>query len=395
MFSLQTKFRLGKSLVLKRNPAYVQFYITARCNLTCEQCNIIYANSDLPEIDLNGIKKIAFNLSKLGVSIVLLTGGEPFLRKDLPEIIAAFKSNGIHVRIQTNGLASESAIKRCVEHGANDISISLDSLQPSRQDKINGGFESSWDSAIKAISLFGKHLPKKSFASLGCVLSKSNISDVLDVIRFGTQIGWHTSLVPVHVTNLAQPRGFRTTDQALRFDSSSVGSAVEVLRNARKMRDEGYLLYDSDQYLDDIGRFISGERVMWRDKHSGVCDSPNLYFAILPNGEFAPCCDYRIEDAVNCSSDDFPQVYRSMNFQKQVIGIVRDCEGCMYGSYPEVTISMRFWEVALRRAILFGLSRNQSKGTLSKDSPEELTLLARRIANSSFGNVIVSDAKKY
>jgi cyclic pyranopterin phosphate synthase len=74
------------------------------------------------------------------VAIVLLTGGEPFARKDLSEIIYAFESRGIHVRMQTNGFASEEQIAKAVEAGGRDISISLDSLNPERQDNINGDF---------------------------------------------------------------------------------------------------------------------------------------------------------------------------------------------------------------------------------------------------------------
>ncbi len=48
------------------------------------------------------------------------------------------------------------------------------------------------------------------------------------------------------------------------------------------------LLFDSDQYLDDIKRFVRAESITWRSHNNNVCDTPNLYFALLPNGEFAP-----------------------------------------------------------------------------------------------------------
>ena len=132
MFSSLSKLTLAKAALFQNAPVYVQFYVTARCNLTCEQCNIIYANSDVRECTIDEIKRIADNFARMGVAIVLLTGGEPFARKDLPEIIHAFESRGVHVRMQTNGFASEEQIARAVEAGGKDISISLDSLQPAR-----------------------------------------------------------------------------------------------------------------------------------------------------------------------------------------------------------------------------------------------------------------------
>ena len=354
MFSKLSKTTLAKAAVLHDAPVYVQFYVTARCNLTCNQCNIIYANSDVRECSISEIHRIAENFAEMGVAIVLLTGGEPFARKDLPQIIGAFESRGIHVRMQTNGFATESQIEAAIVAGGRDISISLDSLRSDVQDHINGGFAQSWDRALKAIALFTQLLPKEgSFASLGCVLQPDNVGDIEDVVRFGTAIRWYTSLVPVHVTDHVHPRGFRTFDQGLRFLPHEFAVVDAVIEQLRAMQKEGFLLYDSDQYLDDIKRFVRGEATTWRDKNRGVCDSPNLYFAVLPNGEFAPCCDYRMDDRVSTFAPDFPAVYRESRFRASVKEVVARCDGCMYGSYPEMTIAMRFLAAKLQRIKTF------------------------------------------
>ncbi|MDH5630894.1 MAG: radical SAM protein [Gammaproteobacteria bacterium] len=354
MFSSLSRKSLAQALLLKNVPIYVQFYITARCNLTCQQCNIIYSNSDLRECTLPEIEMIAENLAQLGVAIVLLTGGEPFLRHDLPEIIRAFESRGIHVRMQTNGLASEKQIDSVIKAGGKDISISLDSLTPDSQDHINGGFKGTWEQAILTMGMFMERLPlKDSFASLGCVLQKDNIDDIESVIEFGSEIGWFTSLVPTHVTQLSQPRGFRSFDEDQRFTEDYFHRVENLIERVRAMRKEGYLLYDSDQYLDDILNFVRGEPVGWRERNGGVCDTPNLYFAILPNGQFAPCCDHRTKSVFYTYAKDFPKTYRSKLLRQETYAVAKACEGCMYGSYPEMTISMRFLKATLQRAHTF------------------------------------------
>ena len=369
IFSTSSKKTLASSVLLQDTPVYVQFYITARCNLTCQQCNIRYANADVRECTLEEIKRIAENFAIMGVAMVLLTGGEPFVRADLPEIIREFESRGVHVRMQTNGLASKEAIHKVVEYGGNDISISLDSLRPPTQDKINGGFAKSWHRALETMSYFSQYLPKKnSFASLGCVLQRDNLNDIEDVIKFGTKISWYTSLVPIHVSNTFHPLGFRTYDQSLRFKPSEFSKVDKVVERVRTMRDEGYLLYDSDQYLDDIKKFVRNEPTTWRSKNNGVCDSPNLYFAVLPNGDFAPCCDWRIAKAVHTYAKDFPSVYHDSIFRKDVYAITSACSGCMYGSYPEMTISMRFWKAKLQRMKTFVTNPPPKNWPLTYDS---------------------------
>ena len=379
MFSNLSKMTLAKAVLFQDAPVYVQFYITARCNLTCEQCNIIYTNSDVRECTLDEIKKIADNFAKMGVAIVLLTGGEPFARKDLPEIINAFESRGVHVRMQTNGYASEEQIVNVIEAGGRDISISLDSLKPSLQDKINGEFNESWHKALKAIALFTKHLPKKnSFASLGCVMQPQNLGDIEDVIRFGSEISWFTSLVPAHVSDYSHPRGFQTFDQELRFRPNEFSVVDDVVEKVRQMRKEGFLLYDSDQYLNDIKRFVRGQAIEWRNHNDNVCDSPNLYFALLPNGEFSPCCDHRLDNSYPAYDSQFPSLYRKKSWRNEVEEVTRSCDGCMYGSYPEMTISMRYMAAKIQRIGTFFTSPPEKNWPISYES---LLETAQRIRN--------------
>ena len=372
---------LARAALLQDAPVYVQFYVTARCNLTCEQCNIIYANSDVRECTIDEVQRIADNFAKMGVAIVLLTGGEPFARKDLPQIIHAFESRGVHVRMQTNGYATEEQIARAVEAGGKDISISLDSLRPDTQDKINGDFSKSWHQALQAMATFTKYLPKEgSFASLGCVLQPQNMGDIEDVVRFGTEISWFSSLVPVHVSDYAHPRGFRTFDQSLRFRASELPVVDQVIERVRQMRKEGFLLFDSDQYLDDIKRFVRNEPITWRKHNDNVCDTPNLYFALLPNGEFAPCCDHRLGNSYPAYDSGFPKTYKDKVWREEVAQVTRACDGCMYGSYPEMTISMRFMAAKLQRVGTFLTSPPQKNWPLSYDS---LLTIAERIRNEN------------
>ena len=354
MFSKLSRGSLAKAVLFKDQPIYVQFYITARCNLTCKQCNIIYANSDVKECSLDEIKKIADNFAAMNVAMVLLTGGEPFVRQDLPEIIHAFESRGVHVRMQTNGHATDEQIHAVVEAGGRDISISLDSLWPGTQEDINGGVAKSWHDALRAMSRFSHRLPKEgSFASLGCVLQRDNLPNIIDVIKFGTEISWFTSLVPIHITTYDKPMNFRTYDQSLVLAPSEYPYVDALLNEVSEYRKKGFLIYDSDQYLEDISRFVRQVPTTWRSKNNGVCDSPNLYFAVLPNGHFAPCCDHRLKESIPTFTPDFPKVYREKSFRKSVYDITSNCSGCMYGSYPEMSISMRFLKATLERMKLF------------------------------------------
>ena len=362
IFNLSQKVKIAKNVITKSAPLYVQFYITARCNLACEQCNIIYADAKHQEMNIKQINQVAENLKKIGVSIVLLIGGEPFVRKDISEIVKAFTSRNIHVRMQTNGVATREQLEECVKVGGKDISISLDTLQPKTQDTINGGFNESWERAINTISLVSQIFPEGSTAFFNSVIMPRNFNHIENVIKFATEIGWGVSLVPVHVSDPMHPLPYRTLDYdgTMDFKNQDENIVNNFISKLKKMKKK-YNLYDSDQYLDDVARFILKKPIKWRQKNNDVCDSPNLYFAIAPSGILKVCCDYEVGKKYYIYDKDFPKKYKENEVKNDVYKVTKNCNGCMYGSYPEVTITARYMSAFLERIKYFSFETPKLK----------------------------------
>lgn len=367
---------LLSNTITKSAPLYVQYYVTARCNLRCEQCNVIYANADRRELNTEESFKVIDNLAELGTSVVLLTGGEPFIRADLPKLAGRLIEKDVHPRIQTNGLATLERLRECADYGVRDISISLDSLVPSMQDKLNGGFESSWQTAIETVSNVGKTLGANTFAAFGCVFSPTNYKEVPSVIRFATEIGWWVSLVPAHVTEIHNPRSFSTFNKNMIFPKEIHTAALDVLDQVIKMKHAGYNVYDSDQFLLDMKNFVTGSPTTWRNRNGGVCDAGDLYMAVLPDGTLAPCCDWRLEQNIDVTNSDFVPAFRGREFSNEIKSIASRCNGCLYGSYPEITISARFMAAALERV---GLFIKEKRNQIKVLNPEEIQDVATKI----------------
>ena len=378
LFNLTQQYNFAKSFIFKKSPLYVQFYITARCNLACEQCNIIYSDAKHQEMNIDQINKVAENLKKIGVNIVLLIGGEPFIRKDIDKIVKAFTSRNIHVRMQTNGIATEKQLKSCVNYGGKDISISLDTLEPSLQDEINGGFKKSWTRAINTISNVSNIFPENSTAFFNSVIMPKNLNQIIKVIKFATKIGWGVSLVPVHVSTPDHTMGYRTLDydNNVTFDKSNESEIKELIIKLKKIKKD-YNLYDSNEYLDDVEKFLLNKPVDWRKKNNDICDSPNLYFAISPSGTLKTCCDYEATKNIFVYGDDFPDLYHSGKIQEIVYPITKSCNGCMYGSYPEITITARYVKAFFERIKYF----NYKPPKIKKLSNEQLQLIALETLN--------------
>jgi MoaA/NifB/PqqE/SkfB family radical SAM enzyme len=368
MFTLTTRLSMLRACLTKNSPFYVQYYINARCNLMCKQCNIVESNSDAREAPLEDVEKIARSLRKIGAGVVLLTGGEPFLRTDLPEMVRIFKKERLDVRLQTAGMrvATEEALRACVEAGARDVNVSLDSLHESKQDYINS-VPGSFREALETIARISRVFPAKgSVLGLGCVLSRWNFREIPTVLRVATRIGWYLSLVPVHVTPLDKPRGFRSYDRSLLLRQEDHRELDRVLDKLSAMKKEGYLLFDSDRFLASAREYLKTGRPTWRNK--GVCDSPSLYFAVRPNGDIAVCCDFKVPGVpLSLTDPDFPRAYRSGAFRGRVRKVAKACEGCHYGSYPEMTIFARDPWAVVERTLLELRTRRAARPALSGD----------------------------
>ena len=138
-----------------------------------------------------------------------------------------------------------------------------------------------------------------------------------------------------------------------------------MLDRLKRKKREGLSLFDSDDYLESIYHFITTGHPSWRYKN--VCDSPNLYFAVLPDASFAPCCDHRFSEKIYVYDDDFPKIYKSKEFRRKVRAITKKCPGCNFGSYPEMTLSARSAGTIWERVRLQLKTRKSSIKPLEED----------------------------
>ena len=346
MFTKRTKKALIKGILTKRSPIYVQYAVTKNCNLRCNMCASSLSRKEEDELTLPEIEKLADVLDKLNIGIILLTGGEPFIRNDISEIIRIFARKGFTVRLQTNGiLATEEKIKEAYRAGMEEVTISLDTLDADKQDAITGQ-KGSWHKIIQSIARFSQILPQKgTLLGINTVVSKKNIGEIRDIIRFVTEIGFYSSLIPVHL-NTSDKDDFIIRKKAPEF-KFSLDSFDEIERSYKEiidMKRKGYNIYNSYKFLRNTPAFLKGERVKWH------CDSPYLYFAISPSGNFLPCVD--IKTSISMLEEGFVGLYNSKEFRSSMEEKVKNCAGCFYACWPEMTFLCRDIPVLAERLIL-------------------------------------------
>lgn len=112
---LKHTYRFARNFLNRGMPAFIILYVTSRCNSRCRYCfywKEIESPAKKDEITLDEIKKISSKLPRFHQ--LSLTGGEPTLRDDLPEICEVFSKNNkvSYITIPTNGLATDLVVRR-------------------------------------------------------------------------------------------------------------------------------------------------------------------------------------------------------------------------------------------------------------------------------------------
>ena len=131
----------------------VSWNLTQRCNLECAHCYLsASASADTRgELTTEECRRVIDEITTVNPNVFLiLTGGEPFLRKDLFEIAAYAAEKRFTVVLGTNGvLLREKEAKAMRRHGVLGASISLDSTDAKRHDVFRH-LPGAWDGAVRA-----------------------------------------------------------------------------------------------------------------------------------------------------------------------------------------------------------------------------------------------------
>jgi MoaA/NifB/PqqE/SkfB family radical SAM enzyme len=164
--------------LLRQNLQHAIVHVTNNCNFRCDHCFIDF--SPKRDMKLEQYQELA---KQMGSFFWLdIAGGEPFLRKDLAEIVAAFDVKV--VQIPSNGSLSDQAIaqlKRMKELTKAEIavSLSLDGLRD-KHDQIRhhpGSWDQVWETFERLRQLGGISV------KINTVLSQENASEILDLMR--------------------------------------------------------------------------------------------------------------------------------------------------------------------------------------------------------------------
>ena len=127
-----------------RSIEYLRLSVTDRCDLRCNYClPPRFKDFEIPEhwLGFDEIERVIAAFARLGTYRVRITGGEPLLRKNLPQLVTNLtRLDGIDdLSLSTNATHLQKLAQPLQKAGIRRINVSLDSLNPERYSTLTGG----------------------------------------------------------------------------------------------------------------------------------------------------------------------------------------------------------------------------------------------------------------
>ncbi len=297
---------------------YMFWECTSRCNIAClhcgSDCKIIEDAPDMPAEDfLNVAKQISTRYNPKRVMIVV-SGGEPLVRKDLPEVGLKLKEMGFPWGMVSNGYAmTPELFRKLRDSGLRSATISLDGLKENH-DWLRGR-SGSFERAVEAIKLLARE-EGMVYDVVTCVNSK-NFNELEEIKNFLLEIGvnrWRLFMI--------DPIGRAAHNPLLHISDKQFEGMLDFIV---KNRVEGKIRtsFGCDGFLGDYEAIVR-EGLFF-------CRAGTQVGSVLANGDIGACPNiHRGFVQGNIYKDDFLDVWedRFKEYRNRKVFKTGMCRSC-------------------------------------------------------------------
>lgn len=161
----------------------VYLYLTEKCNLKCIHCWLEAEDKNVKynEPDLNDYERFIRQAKSLGLGLIKISGGEPFIKKDLlKDLLLLCHKFSIKRFVETNGTLMSDDAAEVLRKTNTPVSISLDSISPEEHNYFRGN-SSAYKMLEKGFSILEKY---KIEVQTIMTLTKKNVNQIENMIEF-------------------------------------------------------------------------------------------------------------------------------------------------------------------------------------------------------------------
>lgn len=265
-------------------PLWVYLSLSHKCTYRCQMCGVVKILKGY-ELDIEDVKRVFDVMAGWDWDFtIVITGGEPFLRSDIFDILKYAGKTNLRIEVVSNGsLINQEIAEKIISSGLSNIAISLDGAQEETHDFIRekGAFKKAIEAikhlvAAKKINGFGPQI------SVWTTIMKANVGELYDIISLVSNLG--VECLVYHPVVVAQEDMQNTSSQA-RFwlnenDINKLKEQIDKIVNYQK--NNGLVVFIHDPYL--WIKHFKGQLT----KKEWKCN-PFVFVNIGPDGELRSC----------------------------------------------------------------------------------------------------------
>ncbi len=295
-------------------PIHLSMEVTSNCQLKCIHCFNSSGTPKEDELTSHQIAKIAKEFSELGTQSAFVTGGEPFLKKDICFLIEALAENFISVTIASNGFSlTDEIVSTLSKYNNITVQISVDGNEKTH-DEIRGVVNAYIRTMSNIATLCNNNIP----VVIAFTLNDNNRYELDDVILHTKKLGCKGVNI-----GLTADAG-RAKDNKLKCNFSK--DFIEILSayNKKYTTDDFYVGLDIDENkIRNITDSI---------EHKNKCGAGYGIMHIFPNGNVSMCPSITKIHLGSLKKQgigeilNFKNVERTMNIPSPTREICGDCE---------------------------------------------------------------------
>lgn len=172
------------------SPFLVQMVIIRRCNLACGYCNEYDDRS--PPVDAATLKRRIDKINALGAFSLELTGGEPLLHPELPNLLRYARTKRFRklMLISNAFLLDEASIRRLNDAGLDDLQVSVDGTKP------NDTTKKVLKTLRPKLELLARHARFR--VTLSGVIGSADPREALEVVTYAKDKGFRPRVLLIH-----------------------------------------------------------------------------------------------------------------------------------------------------------------------------------------------------
>ena len=226
---------------------FASIITTYRCNAKCHMCNIWkFPTKPDEECDPSVYEKLPL------VHSFNVTGGEPFIRTDLEDIIKVLKRKSQRVVISSNGYFTDRVVNLFEKNGDIGIRVSLEGL-PKANDDLRG-LDDGFDHGIRTLTELNRMGVKD--IGFGITVSDRNTKDLLELYHLSKMMKLEFASAAIH--NAYYFHKFDNTFHEPEMVKEEFKKLVEELLKSRRVKNwfRAYFNYGLMQYIDGKPRLL-------------------------------------------------------------------------------------------------------------------------------------------